>query len=183
MRLRILLGVVALAAVASFARAQPQAVTVEKASTPEKALRFEVTVPASLDDVWAAFTTSDGLRTWLWSDVRVDLRQGGDWLVLFPGSSGGGTIVSFEPKHELVVRALAPERFPTVRAVRTLAVFSFSPLTPSSTVVTLRQTGWQAGPEWDEAYEYLASGNAQLLGALKQRFETGPIDWRRQGGR
>jgi len=32
------------------------------------------------------------------------------------------------------------------------------------TKVTLMQTGWKQGKEWDEAYEYLAGGNAQLLG-------------------
>lgn len=65
-------------------------VTVTKAVTPERALRFEVTVPASLDEVWAAFTTSDGLATWLWRDTRVDARPGGDWLAIFSQSTGGG---------------------------------------------------------------------------------------------
>ena len=32
---------------------------------------------------------------------------------------GGGTILSFEPEKELVISALAPDRFPTVRATRT----------------------------------------------------------------
>ncbi len=51
---------------------QSSPVTVERLATPEKALRFEVTVPAPLDDVWAAFTTQAGLQTWLWKDERVD---------------------------------------------------------------------------------------------------------------
>ena len=29
----------------------------------------------------------------------------------------------------------------------------------------------------DDAYEYLAKGNAQLLAQLGLRFENGPIDW------
>lgn len=33
------------------------------------------------------------------------------------------------------------------------------------------------GEEWDKAYEYLASGNAQMLGALRQSFVSGPLDW------
>src|SRR5207253_2872352 len=93
--------------------AQPAAVKVEKIAAPEKALRFEVTVPAPLDEVWKAFATRDGLVTWLWSDARVDLRPGGDWLVLYPaGATGGGTIVSVEPERRLVIAALAPEKFP-----------------------------------------------------------------------
>lgn len=83
------------------AGAPPEAadsVTVTKLSSPEKALRFEATIPAAIDEVWTAFTTREGLSSWLWRDVRVDLKPGGDWLVLYPGGkTGGGTILSFEP--------------------------------------------------------------------------------------
>ena len=44
-------------------------VTVTKVTSPERALRFEVIVPGSLDEVWDAFTTADGLASWLWRDV------------------------------------------------------------------------------------------------------------------
>jgi hypothetical protein len=63
-----------------------------------------------------------------------------------------------------------------VRATRTHAAFSFR-AEGSSTVVRLTQTGWQSGPEWDSAYEYLIQGNAQLMAALHKRFVTGPLDW------
>jgi uncharacterized protein YndB with AHSA1/START domain len=152
-------------------------VTVTKMAGPEKALRFEVIVLGSLDQVWTAFTTSDGLATWLWRDVRVDARPGGDWLAIFPGSTGGGTIVSIAPKQQLVIAALAPDRFPTVRQERTRATFEFAAVTAESTSVTLVQTGWKSGDEWDAAYEYLAGGNAELLNQLYQRFMTGPIAW------
>ena len=45
--------------------------------------------------------------------------------------------------------------------------------------MTLLQTGWQTGEEWDAAYAYLAKGNAQLLTQLHRRFVSGPIDWSR----
>jgi uncharacterized protein YndB with AHSA1/START domain len=153
--------------------AEPSPVKVEKLSTPEKALRFEVVIPAPLDDVWAAFTTKAGLQTWLWSDCTVDLRPGGDWIVNYPG---GGTIVSFDPRREVVIRAMAPEKFPEVRRQRTTATFRFESA-GKDTRVTLLQTGWKDGKEWDEAYDYLAQGNAQLLGQLRYRFVKGPIDW------
>ncbi len=156
----------------------PSPVAVTKVTAPEKALRFEVVVAAPLDEVWAALTTTAGLETWLWRDARVDLRAGGDWLVLYPeGKTGGGTIVSFDPPHRIELRALAPEWFPTVRRERTTAVFELDSVTPASTRVTLVQTGWKSGKEWDDAYEYLAQGNAQLLTQLHQRFAEGPVDW------
>jgi len=152
-------------------------VRVTKVSAPEKALRFEVLVPATVEDVWTAFTTNAGLATWLWKDVTVDLRKEGEWTVHFPGgATGGGNIVEFTPQRRLVMRALCPEQFPTVRRERTTAVFEFQPV-DGKTRVTLTQTGWKQGKEWDDAYEYLAGGNAQLLNQLLYRFTKGPIQW------
>ena len=155
------------------------AVKLTKIDNPEKALLFEVTVPAKLDEVWRAFATKEGAQEWLWPDMTVELREGGDWIVHYPGGkTGGGTIVSFEPMQSITMRAMAPEQFPEVRRERTTAVFAFEPA-EGGTKVTLRQTGWKSGKEWDDAYEYLASGNAQLLNQLLYRFKNGPIDWSR----
>lgn len=146
-----------------------------------KVLRIELSIPAPVHDVWEAFTTRQGLSSWLAPDVAVELKPGGDWLVKFPDSTGGGTIESFVPEKEIVIRALAPDRFPAVRAARTRAAFSFT-AEGNSTRVCLTQTGWQSGAEWDAAYEYLAAGNAQLMAMLHHRFVGGPTDWQKQMG-
>ena len=148
-----------------------------KATSPPQQFVIEVEVPAPVIEVWHAFSTSEGLSTWLFPNATVDLRPGGDWMVHFPGGgSGGGTIVSFVPEKELVIAALAPEKFPAVRAERTRAVFTFEPR-GSATIVRLTQTGWKSGEEWTRAYEYLLAGNAQLLATLHKRFVDGPVDW------
>jgi len=158
-------------------------VKVVKQSTPEKALIFEVTVPATRAAVWEAFTTSAGLSTWLTPGAVVDLREGGEWTAHFPGgSTGGGTILSFVRGKEITIAAMAPEQFPTVRAARTTAKFTFVAAGKESTVVRLVQTGWKTGEEWDKAYGYLATGNVQLLETLRRRFVTGPIDWAKEWG-
>jgi uncharacterized protein YndB with AHSA1/START domain len=153
----------------------------ESADT-EKALVIEISVPAPLSDVWHAFSTSDGLSTWLTPGAVVDLRPGGEWTAHFPGGkTGGGTILSFAPEKEIVIAALAPESFPTVRAERTHAKFEFR-ANGNSTIVRLTQTGWKSGPEWEKAYEYLTAGNAQLMATLHKRFRNGPIDWKKEWG-
>jgi uncharacterized protein YndB with AHSA1/START domain len=171
---------VVFAALLVLVQASPVAnpVSTLRIAAPQKALQFEVVVPASLDDVWQAMSTKAGLETWLWRDTRVELRPGGDWLVLYtPTATGGGTIVSFTPRAEIVIKALAPEQFPTVRATRTDVTFRLAAAGPAATRVTLLQTGWQSGAEWDAAYDYLATGNAQLLMQLHRRFTSGPLDW------
>jgi len=173
-----LLIVLSLSALASSQTAASSPVTVTKNTKPEKSLRFEVTIPASVDEVWTALTTREGVTTWLWRDARIDLRPGGDWVVLYPGgNTGGGTVLSFVPKRRLSLAAMAPEQFPIVREQRTTAVFELELASPTSTKVTLTQTGWKEGPEWDAAFEYLARGNSMLLEQLHRRFVSGPIDW------
>jgi uncharacterized protein YndB with AHSA1/START domain len=140
-------------------------------------------VPAKVADVWTAFTTSAGLDTWLWSDCTVDLRAGGEWTVHYPGGhSGGDTIVSLLPLRSIEMRAMAPEQFPTVRSERTKAIFEFE-AADNGTRVTLTQSGWKQGKEWDDAYDYLAQGNAQLLASLWRRFAVGPVDWNAAAGK
>jgi len=157
-------------------------VKVIRQSEPEKALIFEIDIPATQDEVWTAFTTSDGLSTWLTPGAVVDLRTGGEWTAHYPGGhTGGGTILSFKRKQDLTLAAMAPEQFPNVRSQRTTAKFEFISR-GSSTLVRLTQTGWKEGDEWDKAYEYLAKGNAQLLWTLHRRFVSGPIDWQKEWG-
>src|SRR5262249_15960737 len=147
---------------------------------PIRRLDFEVEVPATVQQVWEAISTAEGLVTWLAPDAVVQLKEGGDWIARFPGSSGGGgTILSFVPLQKLELAAMAPEAFPAVRKERTRAVFEIKANGDGHTaVVHLVQTGWKNGDEWDKAFEYLAKGNAQLLNALYDRFLNGPIDWK-----
>jgi len=155
------------------------ATKVTKTYAPEKRLDFEVEVPGTTKDVWTALSTTEGLKTWLAPETRVDLRKGGDWVVLFNGASaGGGTITDFVDGKSLTIKAMAPESFPTVRKERTTATFEIEPAKDGkASIVRLHQTGWKTGEEWDKAFDYLATGNAQLLNQLRMRFVSGPFDW------
>jgi uncharacterized protein YndB with AHSA1/START domain len=179
--MKVLICAVAAGMAASMALAQSP-VRVVKQSEPERALIFEVTIPATRAAVWRAFTTSEGLSTWLTPGAVVDLRKGGEWTAHFPGGkTGGGTILDFVTEQEITIAAMAPEQFPQVRAQRTMARFQLV-AQGESTVVRLVQTGWKSGEEWDRAYDYLARGNAQLLETLRRRFVDGPIDWAKEWG-
>ena len=165
-------------AAAAQATKQDGAVTTTRLFEPEKKLVWDVDIPAPIEQVWEAMTTEKGLTTWITPTAKVELRKGGDWLAMWPGAApGGGTIVDFVPGKSLSLRAMAPEKFPTVRRERTLAVFEFSPIDDKNTHVRLTQTGWKQGKEWDDAYDYLAWGNAYMMNGLRERFVKGPVDW------
>lgn len=159
------------------ATAYLEAESPRSSALPPRKFVIQVEVPAPLHEVWSAFTTSQGLSTWLTPSAVVDLRTGGEWTAHFPrGSTGGGTILSFVPEKQLVIAAMAPDTFPHVRAERTKAVFDFEPH-GDATIVRLTQSDWKSGDEWASAYEYLIAGNAQLMAMLHRRFVSGPTDW------
>src|SRR5688572_13091296 len=66
--------------------------------------RYDVDVHASLEDVWAALTTADGLRSWFVVDAKVVEGVGGevylDWGL---GQSGSQPITAWEPMSRLCV--------------------------------------------------------------------------------
>jgi hypothetical protein len=43
--------------------------------------------------------------------------------------------------------------------------------------LALTHIGWGEGGEWDKAYAYFDRAWGNVLGNLKKRFESGPVDW------
>ncbi|MGZ8982192.1 MAG: SRPBCC family protein, partial [Burkholderiaceae bacterium] len=71
----------------------------------------------------------------------------------------------------------APPSLPEARQERTFVVVRIQPVSEKETRVTLHHTGWGDGGEWDKAYGYFERAWGNVLGNLKKRFESGPIDW------
>jgi len=145
----------------------------------------QVEVPASLDDVWEAWTTEAGARTFFAPACRIDLRPGGAYEMLFdtqaePGTQGGegNRILAIQPRTMLSFSWNAPPELPTVRHQRTHVCLRFAAAGPQVTQVSLRHDGWGVGGEWDEAFGYFERAwNQVVLPRLRYRFEHGPIDW------
>lgn len=151
---------------------------------PDRRLAWELVVPAPVSEVWEAWATADGIATWAAPAGFVELRPGGAWEAHFepdrpPGQRGSDAneILHVAPERALVIRAGAPQRFPTVRAEGTTFMITLTPVGAHHTLVHGSQTGWKEGAEWEEAFTYLAAANAVWLDWLHQRFTTGPIDW------
>jgi len=152
----------------------------------DRAIHLETVVEASRHDVWEAWTTEDGARTFFAPLCKIELRVGGPYEMYFnlnarPGERGGEglTILALQPEQMLSVTWNAPPEMGAMRSQHTHLVIRFIPVDEGHTRVTLHHDGWGRASEWDQVYEYfvLAWGKV-VLPRLQRRFAGGgPIDW------
>lgn len=151
----------------------------------DRELRGDVIVDASIDDVWRAWTTDDGVRTFFASDNRVDARPKGPYEIYFdpeqpPGLRGGeGMIVlAIQAPRLLSFTWNAPPRLPAVRGQLTHVTVRLAETGDGRTRVTLSHDGWGDGGEWDEAFQYFRRAWFDVvLPRLQYRFAHDPINW------
>lgn len=150
----------------------------------DRVIHKVVVVPAMIDEVWEAWTTSAGARTFFGSDAKIELAIGGRFEIYFdknepPGRRGseGCKVLSYLPKEMLSFSWNSPPEIPAMRNVYIWVVVQFEQMETHSTRVTLTHLGWQEGPEWDKSYAYFNRAWGTVLFWLDHRFRHGPIDW------
>jgi len=150
----------------------------------ERSIDKHVEVAASIDEVWDAWTTRDGIRSFFAPDANVDPRVGGAFQIYMdplaePGMKGADEMrfMALQPKTMISFDWNAPPHLAQARAQRTFVVVRIAPVSDKLTRVTLHHTGWGDGGEWEQAYAYFDRAWAGVLANLRKRFESGPIDW------
>ena len=151
----------------------------------EKQINFEIKIPASPHEVWAAWTTEEGARTFFAPKCKIELKPGGAYEMYFnlnatPGEQGGEgmMILAIQPESLLSFTWNAPPDLPDVRGQMTHVVISLEEISPKETMVYLTHDGWGEGVEWDQAFDYFIRAWGEIvLPRLKYRFEEGPLDW------
>jgi len=154
------------------------------ANAAERAIDKSVDVAATLDQVWDAWTTREGITSFFAPDAKVEARVGGAFQIYIdptapPGSKGADDMrfLAVQPKRMISFDWNAPPHLPEARAQRTFVVVRFEPVGDRQTRVTLHHTGWGESGEWDKAYQYFDRAWGDVLGNLKNRFDKGPQDW------
>lgn len=157
-----------------------------------KPIDIIVTVKATPGEVWQAYTTNDGLHTWMSPATNVECRIGGPFEIYFNASgakgergSDGCAVLSYLPNEMFSYSWNAPPKFAHARQQRTWVVVTFAPLGEKETKVRLVHLGWdemiKANPdhadEWREVNDYFTKAWTRKLNDLKQRFESGPLKW------
>jgi len=150
----------------------------------DRIMHKEIAVPATSDQVWEAWTTTAGVKTFFSSAARVELKLGGAYEVYFlldqPYGLQGSEdcrILSFVPKKMLSFEWNAPPDFGELRQQHTQVVLHFEEVKPGQVKVSFAQSGWGKGENWDKLYEYFDRAWDYVLKNLRKRFESGPISW------
>lgn len=142
-------------------------------------LEKEIMIMASLDQVWTAWATEDGIR-FLSPISRIEPVPGGAYelfLHLPPDEHGrrgaeGSRVLTILPQELLVFDWTFP---PAVAALRERGAKTHVALffTAAEGGVRLRlvQYGWGKGPEWDAGYRYFDKAWEGVLLAMKSHLE------------
>lgn len=147
-------------------------------------IALETTVAAPIDEVWKAWTTRDGIKTFFAPDANVELRVDGPYEIFFMpdqpvGQRGadGMRILSFQKPCMLAFTWNAPPHLPEPRGQLTHVVIRLEAVEAGKTLVGLWHDGYGIGGQWDEAFLYFQRAWGIVLDRLRERFASGPVDW------
>jgi uncharacterized protein YndB with AHSA1/START domain len=154
------------------------------AHSQERTLVKTATVKATVDEVWNAWTTTEGIQSFFAPEARVEARPGGPFEVYInpyakPGMKGADDMVflALQEKQMLSFTWNAPPHLPEVRRQRTSVTVRMKPAGAGATEVRLVHSGWGDGGQWDQAFAYFDRAWGNVLANLEKRFATGPVDW------
>ncbi|MBW2454069.1 MAG: SRPBCC domain-containing protein [Deltaproteobacteria bacterium] len=121
----------------------------------DRAIVKEARVPLTPGEVFALWSSSEGMASWWASRSRIELRPGGFYEMYFmldepPGRRGGEgcRVLSFLPGRMLSFSWNAPPHLPRTRARHTWVVLEMIP-DGEGCLLRLTHLGWPQS-EWDE---------------------------------
>ena len=145
----------------------------------DRTVRHEVDVNASVERVWHAWSTPEGLRTFFSPNVNMSLAVGGPFELLFaPPEAPKGTrgsegmhVLAWIPREMLAFEWNAPPKFAELRDQRTHVVVQMRAIDATHTHVTLTHVNFGTGPGWDAVAAYFDDAWSSVLAALKKSFD------------
>lgn len=156
----------------------------------ERAIVERVTVKANINEVWRAWTTTEGITSFFAPAANIDLRPGGAYEVfMLPNAkvgergADGMVLLAVQDKKMISFTWNAPPSLPEARKQRTVVIVRFNPRGEQLTEVTLTHLGFgtvdanNKADEWGKAYDYFARAWPNVLKNLQKRFESGPVNW------
>lgn len=137
-------------------------------------------VPAPVEKVWAAFTTTEGVKAWMVKQADLDTRIGGLWKTKYGADGTLGDertivneVLALDPGRMFTIRIQkTPAGFPFPNVYRDMwTVVYFDPAEEGKTKVTLRGHGFKDTPESKEMRAFFEMGNRMTLDSLVKHFD------------
>ncbi len=148
-------------------------------ATARQPLVHFATVNAPVKEIWDAYTTTKGIKSWMVAEGTIDLKIGGLMRSSYtPGSDLTGKdvienkIISYDPEHMLTIQTVKfPDGFPFKNAIlKVWTVLYFEPVGEKQTKVTCRMLGWDGSDESTQMRKFFMRGNQQELDELVKHF-------------
>lgn len=140
------------------------------------AVHKDVLVAAPPSEVWAAWTTSAGIKSFLGADSKIEARVDGPYEIYFSSQAPAGErgsegcrVLAVTPERRLTFEWNAPPTIPLIRPKHHVVQVTLEP-EGEGTRVRLDALGYGAGPEWAETRKYFDNAWGMVLGALQKRF-------------
>lgn len=155
------------------------------AQQEEKSIKLNIEVNAPVSQVWKAWTTEDGVKSFFAPGCKINLIVNGEYEMYFDplgevGSRGGegNKILAIDHERMFSFTWNAPPKYPEIRKQKTVVILHFEKLDDNKTMLHFIQIGWGDSEEWGKVYDYFSYAWSKIvMPRLQWRFVRGPIDW------
>jgi uncharacterized protein YndB with AHSA1/START domain len=153
--------------------------------------QLKMVVEAPVAAVWSAFTTDDGLKSWVAPVAHVELANDGMMEASYSITAKIGDpdniknqIIAYVPERLLVYHNVhvpkgAPPDFALLGSIRTIV--EMSDLGDRRTRITESGVGYGEGASYDALFKHFSAGNIEEFTLLARSLEGHKVDWKAQG--
>lgn len=175
---KLFAGTLAIAICASSVQAQSQAEA--QTQTEARAVIYaKEVIDLPRRDVWEDWATAEGLESFFAQEAVIDMRPGGDYVVVFDetapdGSKGNdyGQVLGFQYENMLHVTWSMPPYMPKIRPHLTSLQLEFNWIDDDTTELRLFHTGFGDSNDWDEGIAYFEEVWPAVLSRYKEIVEA-----------
>lgn len=151
-----------------------------------RSLTKEAVATVPIAQMWAAWTTAEGVITFFAPKAKIELRVDGPYELFFDlrapiGFQGteGCKVLHVERQNSFGFEFIAPLQFPNVRRLQTRVDLDFKEVQKGAlNKVGLVHSGFLGGEEWDAAFEFFSWSWDLVLARFQHRLSSGPIEWK-----
>ena len=145
-----------------------------------RVLQLSIDLDAPAKAAWSAFMDAPTVRRWEAPLAEIDLRQGGTMEESYSAKAKLGDpdnirhdIIAYVPGQVAVFRNTnAPSRLPGRELYkRVVSIVQVQDLGGGRSRLSISQTGYASGPEFDKLYAFFSEDNAELMESLKAELE------------